>query len=81
MTFGNDEGERYLQRKDTITLSAGDAKEVNRDTQMIAAWPRGVDDRNIPGNGARMVRAAETYRAPPAASSSSNTVINVGGNK
>jgi len=73
MTLGNDEGERYLERKDTVTLSAGDAKEVNRSTQMIAAWPRGVDDRNIPANGQRMAGAVQNYRCGTAPTSTTSS--------
>lgn len=65
MTLGNDEGERYLQRKEGVTLSAGDAKEVNRNTQMLAAWPQGVNDRHIPANGQRMANAVKNYRCGP----------------
>jgi len=60
--LGNDEGERYFQRKDTVTLSAGDAKEVNARTHMNDAWPRYVGDRNIPMEGSRAARAIECYR-------------------
>ena len=60
--YGHDEMERYAQRTDTVTLSAGDAKEVNARTHMVAAWPRGVGDRNIPMMGTRGVRAIECYR-------------------
>lgn len=76
-TDGNDEMARYLQRKDTVTLSAGDAKEVNRDTQMEAAWPRGVDDRKIPGSGTRAVRSIESVecRGPAATSTNSQTQV------
>ena len=63
--YGNDEFERYAQRKDTVTLSAGDAKEVNARTHMNDPWPHGVGDRRIPGEGSRMVRAMEQYRNPP----------------
>src|SRR5438445_7550982 len=61
-TYGNDEGARYLQRSDTITLSAGDAKEVNARTHMLAAWPPGVGDRRIPMQGQRAAIAAQNYR-------------------
>lgn len=64
-TLGNDEGERYLQRKDTVTLSAGDAKEVNARTHMLSQWPNGVGDRRIVHEGSRMARAAECYRSQP----------------
>ena len=65
-TLGNDEGERYLQRKDGVTLSAGDAKDVNARTHMLAAWPQGVGDRRIPMSGPRAVRAIDCYHNPPA---------------
>ena len=61
-TYGNDEGARYLQRKDTVTLSAGDAKDVNARTHMLAAWPPGVGDRRIPMQGTRAARAMDCYR-------------------
>ena len=63
--YGHDEMDRYAQRADVVTLSAGDAKEVNARTHMNDAWPRGVGDRRIPGEGSRMVRAIEQYRNPP----------------
>ena len=52
-TYGNDEGARYLQRKDTVTLSAGDASQANAVAQTIHPWPPGVGDRNIPMQGTR----------------------------
>jgi len=60
--YGDDQLEVYAQRKDTVTLSAGDAKEVNARTHMIAAWPRGVGDRAILTSGTKGVRAMECYR-------------------
>lgn len=59
---GNDEGERYFQRSDTITLSAGDAKQVNAVTHTINPWPPGVHDRRIIANGARSVGAVRRYQ-------------------
>ncbi len=61
-TYGNDEGVRYLQRKDTVTLSAGDASQANAVAQTIHPWPRYVGNRNIPMEGTRGVRAMECYR-------------------
>ena len=61
-TYGNDEGVRYLQRKDTVTLSAGDASQVNAVAQTINPWPPGVGNRKIPMEGSRAVRAIECYR-------------------
>src|SRR4249919_2126447 len=60
--YGNDEGARYLQRKDTVTLSAGDASQANAVAQTLHPWPPGVGDRNIPMQGTRAVRAIECYR-------------------
>jgi hypothetical protein len=59
--WGDDEFERYAQRTDRITLSAGDAKEVNAATHMLTPWPPGVGDRRIVADGARMQRAIERY--------------------
>jgi len=44
---GDDEMSRYLQRSDSITMSAGDAKQVNAVTHTIHPWPRYVEDRRI----------------------------------
>jgi hypothetical protein len=62
--YGDDELARYVQRSDKITLSAGDAKEVNAATHTIHPWPRGVGDPRISANGEKMVHAIERYRAP-----------------
>src|SRR5437763_15084602 len=56
---GHDEVDRYFQRSDTITMSAGDAKQVNADTHTIHPWPRYVGDRRI-ATDARRVGAAVT---------------------
>src|SRR6188508_1163967 len=61
-TYGNDEGARYLQRKDTVTLSAGDASRTNVIAQTLHPWPPGVGDRRIPMEGARAKRAMDCYR-------------------
>ena len=55
--WGDDELDRYAQRTDRITLSAGDAKETNAVTHMNSPWPPGVQDRRIYADGARMQRA------------------------
>ena len=44
---GNDEMDRYFQRSDTLTLSAGDAKQANAVTHTINPWPSYVGDRRI----------------------------------
>jgi hypothetical protein len=59
--YGN-EGAQYLHRSDTITLSAGNAKDVNAATHVIDPWPRQVRNRRIPANGERMVGAMQRYQ-------------------
>lgn len=63
----------YLHRSDTITLGAGNAKEVNATTHIIDPWPRRVANRRIPGHGERMAHAIEHYKSGPATSNSSPT--------
>ena|SRR5215510_8830483 len=53
---------QYLRRTDTITTSAGNAKEVNAATNVIDPWGPGVGDPRIRANGDRMVGAMERYR-------------------
>ena len=59
---GNDEMDRYFQRSDTITLSAGDAKQANAVTHTINPWPRYVADRRIVVEAARTRGAIVRYR-------------------
>ena len=74
-----DPAEEYLQRTDTITLSAGNAKDVNAATHIIDPWPRHVANRRIPGHGERMVHAIERYKsaAPGPSAPSGVQVIGV----
>src|SRR5690348_16539627 len=53
---------QYLERKDTVTSNAGDAKSTNSVTHIIDPWPPYVGNRRIPGNGQRMSGAVERYR-------------------
>jgi hypothetical protein len=57
---------QYVARSDTVTLSAGNAKDVNAATHVIDPWPRNVKDRRIRGNGERMVGAVQRYQRPQA---------------
>jgi hypothetical protein len=59
---GNDEMDRYFQRSDTITLSAGDAKQVNAVTHTINPWPSYVGDRRIVAQAAKTGGAIARYR-------------------
>lgn len=64
-----DSVQEYTQRADAITLTAGNAQEVNTRIQAVDPWPRYVSNTRIPANGERMARAVERYRlnraAPP----------------
>jgi hypothetical protein len=66
--YGNNAAQ-YVHRSDTITLSAGNAKDVNAATHVIDPWPRYVGNRRIPANGERMVGAVQRYQRPGAARS------------
>jgi hypothetical protein len=44
----------WFERRDTITLQAGDAVAANKAIQMRDPWPPYVANRNIPFNGVVM---------------------------
>jgi hypothetical protein len=52
----------YLDRRDTIARSGGNAVATNMVTQMVDPWPRESAYRNIAFNGQRMQGAFERYR-------------------
>jgi hypothetical protein len=52
----------YFDRRDTISLHAGDAVASNIIAQTVDPWPRVAANRNIPANGDRMQAAGERYR-------------------
>jgi hypothetical protein len=58
---GHDEVDRYFQRSDTITMSAGNAKEVNAVTHTINPWPGYVGDRRIASDARRVGAAVTRY--------------------
>jgi hypothetical protein len=60
--WGDDEFQRYAQRSDRMTMSSGDAKEVNAMAHIPTPWPRGVNDRRIVTDSAHMQRVLEWYR-------------------
>ena len=67
----------YLDRRDTVSLAAGDAVAANKVTHMIDPWPLRAGDRNIAFDGERMAAAAERYRTDkvkPIAGSSTSSV-------
>jgi hypothetical protein len=52
----------YLDRRETISLSAGDAGHSNQVTHMVDPWPANSANRNIAFNGQKMQSAVERYR-------------------
>jgi hypothetical protein len=54
--------QEYTQRSDKIALSAGDDQEVNIRIQEVDPWPRNIGNKQIVGNGQRMVGAVERYQ-------------------
>jgi hypothetical protein len=54
--------QEYTQRTDTVTLSAGNAQDVNTRVQEIDPWPRYVGNKRIVADGQRMAGAVERYR-------------------
>lgn len=52
----------YLDRRDTITLSSGDAVAGNTITQMVDPWPAYSGNKNIAFNGEKMATAVKRYR-------------------
>ena len=60
---GNDEMDRYFQRSDSVTLSAGDATQANAVTHTINPWPSYVGDRRIVTQAAKTNGAMTRYRA------------------
>jgi hypothetical protein len=65
----------YLDRRETVALSGGDAIAANEVTQMVDPWPPNSGDKNIAFNGQKMQVAIERYRTgkviPPIAATTS----------
>jgi hypothetical protein len=52
----------YLDRRDTIALSGGDAIATDKVTHMVDPWPRESANRDIAFDGNRMEGAFKRYR-------------------
>lgn len=52
----------YLDRRDSVSLSAGDAGYANQVTHMVDPWPAHSANRNIAFDGQKMQSAIERYR-------------------
>lgn len=59
---GNAGCAQYLDRKDTVAFSAGNAVQTNIVAHLIDPWPKHARLRNIPFDGERMRGAVERYR-------------------
>ena len=51
----------WFERRDTVTLQAGDAVQSNQAIQMVDPWPPYVANRNIPYSGIKMDQAIDRY--------------------
>jgi hypothetical protein len=74
----------YLDRRDSIDLSAGDANASNIAVQMIDPWPAYAGNKNFAYNGQRMQAAVQRYRnnevTPPRGISASSVYSPMGNN-
>jgi hypothetical protein len=52
----------YIDRRDTIALSGGNAVATNVVTHTVDPWPRDSANRDIAFNGPKMESAFERYR-------------------
>jgi hypothetical protein len=52
----------YFDRRESISLHAGDSVASNIVVQTVDPWPRVAGNRNIPANGDLMQAAGERYR-------------------
>ena len=70
----------YTQRADKVTLTAGNAKEVNSRIHEVDPWPRYVGNTRIAANGEVMARAVERYRrhSPRPLATESTSSVSVG---
>ena len=55
----------YLDRRDTVALSAGDAVATNKVTQMVDPWPRAPPTATSPSTASGWRRAVEALPHQP----------------
>jgi hypothetical protein len=71
----------YLDRRDTISLSAGDAVAANLAIQTIDPWPAEAARHSVPGNGKVVAAAVDRYNngqvTPPQAQGTSAIAVQV----
>ena len=66
---------QYLERKDTLTFSAGDAVASNSAVQIPDPWPRYSRDTNIAFDGEKIRRAVKRYREGELAPQNNTSII------
>jgi hypothetical protein len=92
---GCTQADQYLDRREAVSLNAGDAVAANQATQIVDPWPAYSGDKNLTFNGQKMQGAVERYRtgkvAQPAdpmnlestndsgSGQTNQTVVNTGG--
>jgi len=59
---GCTQADQYLDRRETVSLGAGDAIAGNQATQIVDPWPAYSGDKNLAFNGQKMQSAVERYR-------------------
>jgi hypothetical protein len=73
----------YLDRRDSIALSGGDAVATNVVTHTVDPWPPASANRNLAFNGQKMETAVERYRTnrviPPRGIGTSGSYTDNGG--
>ena len=60
----------YLERRDTITFSAGEAQAWNKTVHVADPWPLHASNTRIDGDGQRVGRVIQSYSTGAAASPS-----------
>jgi hypothetical protein len=53
----------YVKRSDTVTFAAGEAQSWNRAVHVVDPWPPYAANTRIDGDGRRVSRVMERYRA------------------
>jgi hypothetical protein len=73
----------YLDRRDSIALSGGNAVATNVVTHTVDPWPLASANRNLAFNGQKMETAVERYRTnrviPPRGIGTSGSYTDSGG--
>ena len=59
---GCSQADQYLDRREAVSLSAGDAVAANQAAQIVDPWPAYSGDKNLAFNGQKMQSAVERYR-------------------